>query len=95
MRPKYTDDQVKIFVDMWHQGFTASEISDRLGGSTNSIRQFACRYREQYGLAKREGGNTPPRKDFDKLWHGVIPCGHWMITKPWGKKCDVKPATSC
>ena len=95
MRPKYTDDQVKIFVDMWHQGFTASEISDRLGGSTNSIRQFACRYREKYGLAKCEGGNTPPRKDFDKLWHGVIPCGHWMITKPWGKKCDVKLATNC
>ena len=68
MRPKYTDAQVKIFVDMWHQGFTASEIADRLGGSINSIRQFACRYREQYGLAKREGGNTPPRKDFDKLW---------------------------
>lgn len=87
MRPKYTDAQIKIFVDMWHQGFTASEIADRLGGSINSIRQFACRYREKYDLVKREGGNTPPRKDFDKLWHGVIPCGHWSITKPWGSQC--------
>ena len=87
MRPKYTDAQVKIFVDMWHQGFTAAEIADRLGGSINSIRQFACRYREQYGLAKREGGNAPPRKDFDKLWPGVIPCGHWSITKPWSSQC--------
>lgn len=83
MKPKYTETQTKIFVDMWHQGCTAAEIADQLGGSLNSIRQFACRYRKKYGLEKREGGNTPPRKDFEKQWHGVIPCGHWMITKAW------------
>jgi transposase len=84
VKPKYTETQTKIFVDMWHQGYTANEIADRLGGSLNSIRQFACRYRKKYGLDKRQGGYTPPRKDFDKQWHGVIPCGHWMIKKPWG-----------
>ena len=35
-----------------------------------------------------EDVHTAPRfnlKDFEKQWHGVIPCGHWMITKKWGK----------
>lgn len=86
MKKKYTDREVRVFVDMWHKGFTASEIADKLGGSVNSIRQFACRYRKKYGLEKREGGNAPPRKNFDKAWHGVVPCGHWMITKPWGNR---------
>lgn len=32
--------------------------------------------------------HTTPRfnlKDFEKQWYGVIPCGHWMVTKKWGK----------
>ena len=87
MKAKYSDEQMKIFVDMWNNGHTAAEISEKLGGSLNSIRQFACRYRKKYGLERREGGRIPPHKNFDKAWHGVIPCGHWSITKPWGSQC--------
>lgn len=95
MKKKFTDKQVEKFVTMWHEGYTAKEIAHALGGSINSIRQFACRYRKKYGLEKRDGGYSHPRKPFDKEWHGVIPCGHWMITKPWGKSCVVKPVTNC
>lgn len=88
MKKKFTDKQLETFVTMWHEGYTAQEIANALGGSINSIRQFACRYRKKYKLETRAGGYVNPRKPFDKLWHGVIPCGHWMITKPWGSRCQ-------
>ena len=91
----YTDEHIKTFVSMWHNGHTAPEIANALNKSVNSIRQFASRHREQYDLEKREAGRHVPRDSFDKLWHGVIPCGHWMITKPWGKSCVVKPVINC
>jgi len=51
----------------------------------SSVRQFIHRNRKKYDLEKKEGGRHEPRDSFDKLWHGVVPCKHWSITKPWGK----------
>lgn len=93
-KKQYSEQDLATFIEMWGEGCTATEIATKLNKSVNSIRQFASRYREKYNLEKREGGRVAPRHTFDKQWHGVIPLGHWSITKPWGKKCVVKPVTN-
>ena len=82
---QYQDKDIKILIQMWGDGYTATEIGDALGKSMQSVRQFIHRNREKYDLEKKEGGRPMPRSAFDKQWHGVVPCGHWMITKPWRK----------
>jgi len=84
-KKQYEEKDIKILIEMWGDGYTATEIGDRLGKSMASVRQFIHRNRKKYNLEKKEGGRHEPRDSFDKLWHGVVPCKHWSITKPWGK----------
>jgi len=84
-RKQYEEKDIKILIEMWGDGYTATEIGDRLGKSMASVRQFIHRNRKKYDLEKKEAGRHMPRDSFDKLWHGVVPCKHWSITKPWGK----------
>ena len=84
-KKQYEEKDIKILIEMWGDGYTATEIGDRLGKSMASVRQFIHRNRKKYDLEKKEGGRHEPRDSFDKLWHGVVPCKHWSITKPWGK----------
>jgi len=82
---QYQDKDIQTLIQMWGDGYTATEIGDALGKSMASVRQFVHRNRDKYNLEKKEGGRHVPRDSFDKHWHGVVPCGHWTITKPWGK----------
>lgn len=85
-RKQYEEKDIQILIDMWGDGYTATEIGDRLGKTMSSVRQFVHRNRKKYNLEKKEGGRYVPRNSFDKQWHGVVPCGHWAITKPWRKQ---------
>lgn len=80
---QYTDDDIRIMLRMWQEGATAVEIGDKLRKSQYSVRQFMHRNRKKYGFEKKAKGRPFLKVTFDKSWHGVIPCGHWMITKPW------------
>ena len=80
---QYTDDDIRIMRKMWKEGSTATEIGYRLRKSQYSVRQFMHRNRKKYGFEKKAKGRPFLKCSFDKAWHGVIPCGHWMITKPW------------
>ena len=82
----YQDKDIQTLIEMWGDGYTATEIGDRLGKSMASVRQFVHRNRAKYNLEKKEGGRHVPRSSFDKEWHGVVPCKHWSITKPWSQK---------
>jgi hypothetical protein len=82
---QYSDKDVKKLIKMWEEGSTAVEIGDAIGKSKYSVRQFMHRNREKYGFEKKQPGRPFLKATFDKQWHGVVPCGHWMITKPWRK----------
>lgn len=84
---QYSDDDIKTLLQMWQDGSTAIEIGEALGKSEYSVRMFMARNRKKYHFEKRGTGNKFRRDSFDTLWHGVIPCGHWIITKPWGTQC--------
>ena len=62
---------------------TLKEIQDATGLTQKQVCGFLSRYGSEYGIPVRQRAPSNYRKEFDKLWHGVIPCGHWMITKPW------------
>lgn len=88
---QYSDKDIEKMIAMWQEGKTATEIGDALGKTQYSVRQFMHRNRKKYGFEKKAKGRPFLKCTFDKAWHGVIPLGHWSITKPWGKSCDVKP----
>ena len=84
-KKQYTEKDIKTLIRMWGDGYTATEVGNAIGKSMASVRQFVHRNRKKYDLEVKEGGRYIPRQTFDKQWHGSIPCGHWMITKPWRK----------
>ena len=83
----WTEKDVNTLVKMWKEGVSSNKIAAYLKRRPSAITQYVCRHREELGLEKRANsfGGRPRRGDFDTRWHGVIPLGHWMITKPWGK----------
>lgn len=91
---QFSDEAIQKMLTMWQEGKTAVEIGDAIGKSKYSVRQFMHRNRDKYDFVKKQPGRPFLKASFDKQWHGVIPLGHWSITKPWGKKCDVKPVTN-
>ena len=88
----WTEPQIAKVRRMRSQGATLQEIAEEVGRSRDSVSSFIKDHAHKYGI--EVASRTRHNGDFDKQWHGVIPCGHWMITKPWGKKCDVKRVTS-
>ena len=84
-KKQYTEKDIETLVHMWGDGYTATEVGNAIGKSMASVRQFIHRNRKKYDLEVKEGGRYVPRQSFNKQWHGSIPCGHWMITKPWRK----------
>lgn len=84
-KKQYSEKDIKKLIDMWQTGHNAVEIGDAIGKSKYSVRQFMYRNRQKYGFEKKQPGRPFLKTEFDKAWHGVVPCGHWTITKPWGK----------
>ena len=88
---QWSDEQVDTCVDMWREGHSSVEIGDSIGKDKSHVRMFIYRNREKYDLEKRNTGRWDsdqkriPVSEFDKQWHGSVPLGHWMITKPWRK----------
>ena len=74
---------IDIIRKMRSKDATLQEIADAVGMTRHAVAHFCKRHGHTYGIAVRH--RSPPQ--FDKQWHGVIPCGHWMITKPWGIQC--------
>ena len=81
----YTQDEIDMIRKMRAKGATLTQISDKVGKTYGSICNFIQQHGHRHGIevavkVQHKGG-------FDKEWHGVIPCGHWMITRPWSTQC--------
>ena len=82
---QYGPKEIETVIKLWADGYSAAEIGDVIGKTKYSVCQFMHRNRDKYGFERREGGRHYSRVGFEKQWHGVVPLGHWMITKPWKK----------
>ena len=89
-------EDIKILCELWEHGVITREIAKKVNRHRAAVAKYISRNKETLGLERRSMTQVyrkPNPKSFDELWSGVIPYGHWMITKPWGKKCDVKHVT--
>lgn len=96
MNNDWTHEERDLLVTLWTDGYSTKQIAEELDKTFGSVKMYLQRHRKELGLKPRTGSQerkTSFRPEFDKAWHGVIPLGHWLITKPWGKSCAVKPAT--
>jgi len=89
----WTEYEVETLVRLWNDGLSRKQIAEELDKSFASVKMYLQRHKDELSLAPRLSKARPTSGRIDKEWYGVIPLGHWSITKPWGKKCDVKPVT--
>ena len=82
-KKQYGPKDINTVIRLWDEGYSAAEIGNVIGKTKYSVCQFMHRNRDKYGFERREGGRHHSIVGFEKEWHGVVPCGHWMITKPW------------
>ena len=93
----WSQESLDKLVKLYREGVKLEELADHLGKSyccvkamLSSLRKkgvnLPYRDRKTYASKKRKDKNRsgPVETAFDKLYHGPVPCGHWMITKPWG-----------
>jgi predicted ArsR family transcriptional regulator len=91
----WNHEREERLIELWEQDVPAQQIGKELGVTKRSVQRHVAKYRDRLGLEPRTGRFTPgrPQKLFEKEWHGVVPFGHWTITKPWsvgnGKATEV------
>mgnify|MGYP001099355001 CR=1 FL=1 len=84
----WTEKHKQTLSHMWKAGYTASIIAEKLGKSSQSVRQYVSRHKKELDLEPRNFANWKNvkfKKPFDIEWQGHVPFGHWTITKPWRK----------
>lgn len=90
---KWSEDDVESLCMMWRDGFSIRQIADELDTSYAAVKMFLSRHRQALGLTTRQPPESTnklsTRPEFDRAWCGVVPFGHWSITKPWSTKCAV------
>ena len=85
----WTEEQKRLLVKLWKERYTAQYIGKKIGKKPQAVRQYVSRNKHKLGLTARDFTNWKNVKDklgherFNEQWHGSVPRGHWMITKPW------------
>jgi len=93
---RWSDEQIEDLVRLCNEGVPHDEVGRRIGKSGHAVRQYVSLNGKKLGIVPRKvrvRTQAPRRKlntEFDKAWHGNVPYGHWMITKPWGKPTDAQ-----
>lgn len=90
---QWPEELTQKMLDMYFNGDSNQAIADEIGKSLASVKQALSKVRKERNLPHRDikqiianrGTCNKRMSEFDKAWHGSVPCGHWMITKPWRK----------
>lgn len=92
-RTLWTKERVEKLVSLYREGVTLDKMSEILDTPITTVKSRIRIVREEYALPYRDPKQVHrkarPRTvltEHDILFSGPIPCGHWMITKPWGQK---------
>jgi hypothetical protein len=82
----WSHEDIDLLCKLWKEGVATKEIAKKVQRKQPAVIKYVSRNRKKLGLEQRgmtPSGRKPNPYSFDELWSGVIPCGHWMITKPW------------
>ena len=87
----WTQKEIDTAIELYKENKTNFEIGSAIGKTQYAVKTKLGKLRKQFDLPPRiqsilnEAYKRRPNdpSPFDKEWHGPVPCGHWMITKPW------------
>ena len=93
----WSQESLDKLVKLYLQGVKIEDLAVQIGKSYDCAKAMLSALRKKgvnlpyrdrkiYLSKKIQNKNRqgPVETAFDKLYHGPVPCGHWMITKPWG-----------
>lgn len=96
-RRPWSQERIEKLVSLYRQGVTLDKMAEELDTPITTIKSRISSVREEYNLpyrdpkqVKRKPRSRTTETRFDKDFSGPIPCGHWLITKPWSRKNDTK-----
>lgn len=89
----WTDEENETLVQLYKQNKSNQQIADDMGKTWAAVKSQVSKVQKMFNLPLRDKRLSYEKRrdyvktesEFDKQWHGVVPCGHWTITKPWGK----------
>ena len=90
----WQNSEIDKLKELWDDGVPVKDIAVLLGRTPRSIGRYVDKNRAILELKRRdklkcalagqkEYWQSKTEKTFENAWRGVVPLGHWMITKPW------------
>jgi len=95
---QWPQEKVDRLIKLYLDEIPLKQIAVEMGISYGSTKAMLTALRHRgYDIPLRDQKRAQARRratlksgqrvvtDFDLEYHGPVPCGHWMITKPWRK----------
>ena len=95
---QWPQEKVDMLLKLYSEDVPLKEMAVKMGISYGSVKAMLTALRHRgYDIPLRDQKKAQARRratllsghrvvtDFDRAYHGPVPCGHWMITKPWKK----------
>ena len=96
---QWPQEKVDRLIKLYLDEIPLKQIAIEMGISYGSTKAMLTTLRKRgYDIPLRDQKRAQARRratlksgqrvitNFDLSYHGAIPCGHWMITKPWPYK---------
>lgn len=95
--PKWAQVEINQLIKLYSEGNSVADCAVLLKRNYGGVKSTIQRIRKKTPelLSVRTVGKRYPsilaKPDetltaFDRLYHGMIPCKHWLICKPWGRR---------
>jgi len=93
---QWPQEKVDMLLKLYREELPLKEMAVRMGISYASVKaMLTCLRYRGYDIPLRDPKRAQARRretllsgnrvvtEFDRQYQGPVPCGHWMITKPW------------
>lgn len=93
---QWPQEKVDTLIKLYLEEVPLKEMAVRMGISYGATKAMLTALRHRgYDIPLRDQKRAQARRretlksgkrvmsEFDIQYHGPVPCGHWMITKPW------------
>ena len=95
---QWPQERVDRLIQLYRDEIPLKQMAVELGVSYGATKAMLTALRHRgYDIPLRDQKRAQARRratlksgqkvvtDFDRAYHGPVPCGHWAITKPWKK----------
>jgi len=85
----WTEQHIDTLISMYLDNASAREMGEALGRKPETVRAMLSVIRRKRNLPPRKEVRYNARTELteeDIAYRGPVERGHWLITKPWGKR---------